>query len=793
MFNIISREGLAMKEQNVVKISVRNLVEFVMMSGDIVTGFTSNSRLTEAIRAHQFVQESGGEEYKSEVSISGVFKRNEIIFDINGRIDGVIEKADCITIDEIKTTSRSLEDIQEDYSPVHWAQAKCYGYIYALQNNLQSINIQLTYFQIDSGEIKNFIKSFSLSRLEEFFYGLLDEYLRFAEKLLNWQISRNASIESLQFPFDTYRSGQRELAVAVYKTVKEGRSLFAQAPTGIGKTIATLFPTIKVLYEGEISKIFYLTAKTITRSVAEAAVNLMKEKGLRLKTLTITAKEKICPNDEVNCNPEYCEYARGHFDRVRDAILDILEEDIITRDVVERYSRKHMVCPFEFSLDVSNFCDLVICDYNYVFDPAASLKRYFLDGGGDYAFLVDEAHNLVDRGREMFSAELFKSQILELKKASKEYSKEVSKSLNDINSLMIKQRNLLKESSEGVLIEKEKPKELYKLLRSFIKGADKYLAKNQSGDFGKALLDFYFEAVAFVRTSEFYNEGYVTYYERHGNDLKVKVFCLDPSSLFKDILKRGRASVFFSATLNPMDYFMEVLGGDENSYRIKLKSPFPQENLCLLLEDRVSTRFKVRELTYERIADLIASSVRVKRGNYLIYFPSYQYMNRVYDIFKDKCTEIKTLVQRGDMKEEEREEFLSNFSEGNTESLAAFAVMGGIFSEGIDLAGDRLSGAVIVGVGLPQICLERDIIKNYFNDKKGLGFEYSYTYPGMNKVMQAVGRVIRTSSDRGVVILIDDRFSNNTYKRLFPPEWSHVKRVSSLGDITKYIDGFWNS
>lgn len=782
------RKVFAMESQNIIKISVRNLVEYVFMSGDIVTGFTSSTRLQDAIKAHQLVQKSGGEKYLSEVAVSKAFDMGDIILDISGRIDGVIEELDGITIDEIKTTSRSLSEIHEDYSPVHWAQAKCYGYIYALQNNLQSITIQLTYFQIDTGEIKSFSRQFSIEELQEFITGVIDEYLVFARKILEWQIIRNESIRELNFPFQEYRRGQRELAVAVYKTIREGKLLFAQAPTGTGKTIASMFPSIKALSEGEISKLFYLTAKTITRSVAESAVRLMEDRGLRLKTITITAKEKLCERAGDSCSPEECEYARGHYDRVKSAIVDILNEDMITRETIEMYSKKHRVCPFEFSLDVSNFCDLIICDYNYVFDPSVYLKRFFLDGGGDYGFLIDEAHNLVDRGREMFSAELFKKPFLDMKKSSKEISWGLYESLDAINKYMININKLLE---AGVIIEKEKPKELYSLLRKFVKEADQYLARSHGGEFEKNLLDLYFEVSNFLKTAELYNEGFVTYYEREGRDLKAKVFCLDPSENLREALKRGKSAIFFSATLNPMEYFIRILGGDKDSYKIRLESPFPRENLCLILENRISTRYKNREQSYSRIVDLILSTINKKKGNYMVYFPSYRYMEEVYTLFKEEYPDFNIIAQRGAMNEGEREEFLKSFTENEEQELLGFAVMGGMFSEGIDLTGDKLLGAIIIGVGLPKLCLERDIIKNHFNEKNLSGFDFSYTYPGMNKVMQAVGRVIRTSRDRGVVVLVDDRFSSQKYRGLFPSEWSHIKVARELEKMENYIEDFW--
>lgn len=781
-----------MEEKQKIKVSVRDLVEFVLMNGDIVSGFTGSSRNLDAIKAHQLIQKSYGEGFTKEVPLSFVVESEDILLEIGGRIDGLYVSGEKVIIDEIKTTTKDLEFIEEEHNILHWAQAKCYGYIYSMQNSLGNINIQLTYYNLNEKDTKKFIKSFNINDLQNFFSELVEQYFYWARLLSCWNIKRNEAIKNLDFPFPAYRKGQREFAVAVYKTVKEGNKLFAQAPTGIGKTMATIFPSLKALEEGHITKLFYLTAKTITRTIAEKALRNLSENGLRIKSLTLTAKEKICFKEKTECNPESCEYAKGHYDRVKSALEDIFSEDFFTREVIEEYARKHKVCPFEFSLDLSNFADCIICDYNYVFDPSANLKRFFLDKGGDYVFLIDEAHNLVDRAREMFSSELSKKQILDLKKKLKTAAPKLSKTLNKLNSIFIEYRKKCEEES-GDYTQKEAPKELYGMLSEFLGTAEKYLLEHKNYDGSEDILDLYFKVYAFLRTAEYYDERFVTYIEKRGNDVIIKMFCLDPSFLLKECMKKGKAAVLFSATLSPMDYFISILGGDEKSYRIRLASPFPKENLCLMIDSKISTKYRYRELTYDKISEAINSVINGKQGNYLIFFPSYQYMNEVYNIFKLINEEAEVIIQNAGMSEEEKETFLDSFSEDKKSTMAAFAVMGGMFGEGIDLTGDKLSGAIIVGVGLPQICLERNIIKDYFNENKGLGFEYAYVYPGMNKVMQAVGRVIRTENDRGAVLLIDERFSSDVYRRLFPPEWRPIKVDKGSSSITGKLDEFWKS
>lgn len=774
-----------------IKISVRDLVASVLQSGDLGAGFAGSTRMTEAIRGHQAVQKSSGEDYLPEVPVSYSMQRNGMDLEIKGRIDGIINTTDGIIIDEIKTTAEDLENIYEGYNPLHIAQAKCYAYIYGVENDIGNIGIQLTYYQINTKETKRFLSHFTIKELEAFFFDLIDRYLVWARVIMEWVPVRDASIKSMDFPFASYRKGQREFAVRVYKTIRDGNKLFAQAPTGTGKTIAALFPAVKALAEGLAAKIFYLTAKTTARTAAEKALDRMREEGLRLKTLTLTAKEKICFSSGSMCEPEECEYAKGYYDKVKDAVLDIYRFDSFTRPVIEEYARKHRVCPFEFSLDLSLWCDCIICDYNYAFDPAVYLKRFFLENKGDYCFLMDEAHNLVDRCREMFSAEMHKSSVLDLRRAMKNEDAGVYRSLKDINNFMISLRKKLEEDNENHFVDIKEPEEIYPLLMSFIEASEEYLFKNNGSPVREQLLDLYFEAAAFLRASEYYDERYVTYFEKVGHDIRLKIFCLDPSNNMKKLLKRAKSSIFFSATFTPMEYFMEMLGGDERSLSMSLPSPFPEENLYILVDDVTSTRYRVREHSYDRVADSIFTFIQGKTGNYIVYFPSYKYMDEVYTRFVEKNPLIRTLCQKPGMSEDERDEFLLQFSPENFETLVGFGVMGGVFGEGIDLTGDRLSGAVIVGVGLPQISLERDIIRNYFDELKGAGFEYSYIYPGMNRVMQAVGRVIRTETDRGVVLLIDERFSYPVYRKLFPREW-HPVRIKKLAFAAKAIDEFWN-
>ena len=779
-----------MDKRKEVVISIRNLVEFVLMSGDLDSRFTGSSRALEGTRAHQKIQKSYGEEYTPEVTLKYSFEYENYNMTVQGRADGILIEKNNVVVDEIKSTTIPLDLLDENRNLTHWGQAKCYGYIYAKEKNLKVIDIQLTYYNLDTDETKKFRKSFNFEELEVFFYQLIKDYYNWVDTLENWKFTRDISIKELQFPFLDYRKGQRELAVAVYKTIKEEKRLFAQAPTGIGKTISTLFPTVKAIGEGITSKIFYLTAKTITRQVAEEAFSKMRDGGLRFKTVTLTAKDKICFEKGKKCTPEECSFAKGHFDRLRDGLKDLFNnEDAFTREVIEKYALKHNICPFEFSLDIALWADGVICDYNYAFDPRVYLKRFFMDEKGDYTFLIDEAHNLVDRSRTMFSAELNKKAFLDQKCIMKNKNPKISKALHHLNTFMISMNKQCGEAS--FYMQKEEPKEIYPLLGNFIREAEEWLKEGNKEEGYEDLLELYFNALTFLKIAEFYDERYITYVEKRNRDVILKIFCLDPSYLLGEAIKRGKSAIFFSATLTPLQYFKEIFGGNEEDYCVRLGSPFDSNNLCLIVADYISTKYRDRDNSYMPIVDTITNVVKGRKGNYFVFFPSYQYLRRVFDLFIEKYPHISVIAQESTMTEEEREEFLSRFEIELDNTLVAFGVLGGIFSEGIDLVGDRLIGAIIIGVGLPQLSLEVNLIMDYFNDKNNKGYEYAYLFPGMNKVLQGAGRVIRTEKDKGIVCLIDDRFTSHSYQRLFPPEWKHFKRANNGKKLSYHIDEFW--
>jgi len=771
------------------KISVRDLVGHVLCSGDLVFEFLSAPRPLEAIRIHQKIQQSRPQSYRAEVTVSHQIETDLFVLKIGGRIDGIDQNPDRVLVEEIKTTTRSLDDFSGNPDPVHWGQLKSYAYLYARQQDLNAVDTQLTYYQMDTHEIREFRRHFTVAELTTFFQNLVAGYLEWAETIVTWGSLRDESIRHLEFPFSRYRPGQREMAVAVYRTIKNGRQLLVQAATGIGKTMAAVFPALKAVVEGFSVKIFYLTARTTGRIAAEKALDTLRQKGLRLKSLTITAKDKICFNPDSACHPDECEYSRGHFDRINDALKDMFHRDAFTRHDLEQVARSHRVCPFEFSLELSRWADWVICDYNYAFDPRVFLRRFFLEEAGDYTFLIDEAHNLVDRSREMFSAEIFKQPILDLRRTIRKELPRIFKSLGKVNSWMVKARKKC-ELHGSAHHEKEPPDDLLPLLHTFLRLTEHWLSRNVKAPFREELLDLYFATTCFLRVAEEYDKGYATCFEKIKKDLKLKLFCIDPSGQLQNALTRCRSAVFFSATMTPMPYFRKMLGCGETANHLILPSPFPEKNFGLFIADGISTLFRQRGKTKQEVARAIRSLIDQKKGNYLIFFPSYEYMLMVFEIFNTQWPEIATILQTPGMSEDEREQFLALFNQENPQTLAGFAVMGGIFGEGIDLTGDRLSGAAVVGVGLPGISLERELIREYFAQTLQAGFEYAYQYPGINRVLQAAGRVIRSETDRGVVLLIDRRYSAPRYRSLLPEEWE-PRRVQDPRQFAEALDKFW--
>lgn len=773
----------------IIKISVRNLVEFILREGDIDQrrGQVSEKDAMEAgSRIHRKIQKSMGSFYRSEVPLAIEIPMPRFVLRVEGRADGIMEEDGRVTIDEIKGVYKKVEDMEAPLL-VHKAQAMVYAYIYATEHSLSSISVQMTYCNLETEFIRRFKEEISYQKLKEWFVSILDSYMVWADYSHDHREARQASIDHVEFPY-AYRPGQRDMAVSVYSAIRNSKPLFLQAPTGIGKTLASIFPAVKAMGQGMGDKIFYLTAKTITRTVAVDGFERLREQGLQFSSVVITAKEKICMLEECTCNPEACPYAKGHYDRINEAVYDcITHEGNITREVILAYAEQHQVCPFEFSLDVSLWVDGIICDYNYVFDPTVNLKRYFAQGvKGDYVFLVDEAHNLYERASSMYSAELYKEDFLELKNIIKPYSAKLARRLEECNKVLL---GLKKECDNYQVLDSIQP--LVLKLLSAVSEYENFLENHHGLPEEKRILEFYFQLYHFLNMYERVDENYVIYCEQTtSTSFRLKLYCVNTAKNLKECLDKGRATIFFSATLLPIRYYKKLLS-EEEDYAVYIPSPFPQENRALMIGRDVSSRYSRRGRSeYEKIYRYIAEIISAKEGNYMVFFPSYRMLEDVYSIAMEEGLEqkVKLVCQQPNMKEEEREAFLACFEERN---VVGFCILGGIFAEGIDLTGDRLIGAVIVGTGLPMVCNEREILKNYFGEREGQGFEYAYLYPGMNKVLQAAGRVIRTVDDRGILLLLDERFLYSGNQQLFPKEWEDYKIVT-VDQVQEEGKAFWD-
>lgn len=819
------------------KISVRRLVEFLLRQGDIDNRHRAapEDAMQEGGRIHRMLQKRMGGEYQAEVALRYSHPAENYVLVVEGRADGIIdreaaqeqvlpaeqadteertdaaERADAgtqtgtvreVIIDEIKGTYRDVARMKEPVF-VHLAQARCYAYMYGIREGLSRVTVRMTYCNMDTEDIRYFYEEHEMSALTEWFQWMLGEYRKWSDFEWEWKRIKQESIMGLSFPFP-YRDGQKELVTYVYQTIYHQKKLFLEAPTGVGKTVSTVFPAVKAVGKGMADRIFYLTAKTITRTVADDTFQLLREKGLHFKSVVLTAKEKICFMEQTECNPQYCPYAKGHYDRVNDAAYDFLiHEESFSREKVELYARKYTVCPFELCLDMSLFADGVICDYNYLFDPHVYLKRFFGDNSqGNHIFLIDEAHNLLERGRKMYSAALVKEEFLELKRGlSREegasvlvkegYAGWMEKELEKCNKELLK----LKRECEGCQVVEEIDSFVNALLRLHT-AMDNYLDEQEEEtlEIREQILDFYFKICHFLDIYERVDENYVKYAQiMEDGSFLLKLFCVDPSANLQECMKRGRSSILFSATFLPIQYYKGLLGGEKEDYEVYARSVFQPEKRALLVAKDVTSKYSRRsEEEFYTIARYIDEIVKQKSGNYMVFCPSYAFLQNIYDIYVEQFAgeEKECIIQQDYMNEQDREAFLEYFQEEGDHILIGFCVLGGIFSEGIDLKNDRLIGVMIVGTGIPQVCQERELLKNYFNQNGESGFDYSYRYPGMNKVLQAAGRVIRTAEDVGIIVLLDERFLQYAYQKMFPREWERFQ-VVTVDTVAERVEDFW--
>ena len=779
-----------------VRISVRNLVEFILRSGDLDNSSgTSGDKeaMLKGGRLHRKIQRSMKGDYQAEVSLKKESEYDDVVIQVEGRADGIFTEDGAVYIDEIKGTYGNVQAMDMPI-PVHRAQAMCYGLIWGEKEGISEIHIQMTYAHLETEETRRFREDFSIEELKGWYQKLLDAYHKWIAYSLNWKKERNASMKDLQFPFP-YREGQRDIVSGVYHTVSSGKTLFVQAPTGVGKTMSAIFPSVRAIGEGKGETLFYLTAKTITGTVAQEAFHILREKGLKFKVTAITAKEKLCFQDTPECTPEKCPYAKGHFDRVNDAVYELwTTEEVYSREVIRAHAEKWQVCPFEMCLDLSIWVDGIICDYNYVFDPNVHLKRFFGENiSGDYIFLIDEAHNLVERGREMYSAGISRQSMVALRKKIRKRFSKLARTLDKANRQMMELEENLAETGKGYQV-LSNPGVLPITFLTISGELEEILEEKElEEELRREILEFYFIVRDFLNVSELVDENYVVYTENSVEEgFRLRLFCVNPAENLGEYLKKGKSAIFFSATMFPMLYYRELLTTDRDAYGIYVQSPFPKENRRILIGSDVSSRYTRRNRAeYRKIAGYIARCVWQRQGNYMVFFPSYRLMEDVLQVYEEEFSVdwVRCVCQTPDMTEQEREGFLEEFQEREG-TLVGFCVLGGIFSEGVDLTGESLIGAVIVGTGLPQIGSQREILKEYYDKKNHCGFDYAYRYPGMNKVLQAAGRVIRTKEDKGVILLLDDRFWDRDYQEIFPREWQD-RTGCRLDTVEGAVETFW--
>ena len=791
--------------------------------------------------------------YHAEVILHHTCRMEGVTFSVGGRADGVwYDLAGGCVVEEIKSVTGMADHFVRSPREADMAQLTCYGYFLCASKGLSQVTLRLTYVTPGREEEAYFADCImTAQQLEGAYAAILRMILPRAKDMAERETTLRRIAKNAVFPYPEMRATQQDMIRECWRDMRRGKTLFAEAPTGIGKTIATLYSAVRVFGEGRCDKIFYLTAKNATRREAFAAVQKLNEAATPIRACVITARESACICEAAKeggsrlstyCNPVSCPYAKGYFDRVESVIFDLLGsgKTVFSGMDIRAAAKKWQVCPYELALDLSELCEIVICDYNYVFSPSVYLRRYFTEGiphteGHRYVFLVDEAHNLPDRARDMYSGALSLTQVTTAQDALHEWENHIgtdlifptedvdyaeddkssprlkASSLDDLIGVLSRMSRSCDESMvvdtdgvrRGVSLDRNQPVVLCETVRTLSVLCDRWLRRNTTHPLYTTVDGLATALRTFRTAADYYDRRFATFVEVEGEDVRVKLTCLDPAGILRPILQKAEARVLFSATLTPNDYFADILGGDRDSVLVNFQSPFPRDRLCVAVCDGVSTRYEDRDGSCRKIMNYIAATISAKRGNYMVYFPSYAYLEKVYALFQRKYPSVKTVVQRPGMTYAEREAFIASFAPDSGELLVGFCVLGGSFSEGVDLPGRSLIGVVVVGVGIPALSSERNIMREYYDETRvttdpegggdGEGYAYAYTYPGMNHVLQAVGRVIRRSEDFGVAVLVDDRYVAEPYLHLYPEHWEKISAVVDPVSLNKYLSSFWEN
>jgi len=798
-----------------VTLSVTELCSLALMEGDLDLrpGMSRKALFERAAlgsEIHRRIQAAAGVLYEAERPFVNTTQYQSICFEVSGRADGVL-KTDPPTVDEIKTVSARRFNLPPH--PAHDAQLKCYAYFLLRERGLPSIRGRLTYYCIETDEIRYIDRIYTADELQNFYFGLLSRVIWRAKILIDRETTLLPSVHSARFPYSSIREGQDIMIRECYRDIRAGKRLFVEAPTGTGKTLSTLYPAMRALGEGHCDKIFYLTAKAAVRREAFRAAAQLFEAGTHLRTVILTAREQLCFNEAAradamgisgHCNPSDCPYAKGFYDRLECAMADELSiHHGFNRTSVLEIAARYQICPYELQLELSQFCDLVICDYNYVFDPMVYLRRYFDSEAAResrHVLLVDEAHNLADRAMAMYSASFSDHDLKLCREILPKTEESLIRAIEKLAIPMEGFRRLCEENlfrddkgeEHGYYLNRAPLEDFHKLVYEARQTLDAWLRKHREADFAADVHRLYALLRRFDVIAEQYDDRFLTFIEVQGDCRTVRLICLDPSRILHERLTRAHASVLFSATLTPSEYFADILGGGRDAIRVSLPSPFDARQVCIAAVANISTRLEDREKSYARIASLIAATASGKQGNYIVYFPSYAYMEKVLERFQKKYPNVTCVVQTRGMDAAEKEAFLSSFCDDGRRRIG-FCVLGGSFSEGIDLPGGQLIGTVIVGTGLPGISNERNILRDYYETTRERGFDYAYTYPGLNRVLQAAGRVIRREEDRGVIVLIDDRYADPRFTQHFPDHWNHLQYANTSSELAEIVTDFWKT
>ncbi len=751
-----------------------------------------------AARLTKLVGELGGEK------ISHRFISGEWVFELSGRVEG-------LSTGEI-TVARSIESNPRRPKKSEVAEIRGEGYIAAYmvarERGLDSVSIRFIYLGEASGEVAEKTELVTKKKLEAFFNKCLVAVSIFAAPEVERVTERLPSMKKMKFPYGQIREGQSEFVRTAYRTLSRGGCLYATAPTGTGKTVSALYPALRALGDKRVEKVFYLTPKTTTKEAARDCLDLMAESGAIIRAVILTAKEKACAERHL-CRKSRKMCKRSACNRIAEAALALskLKKTVVGKEEIRAIADEYNICPYELSLTYAELCDVVICDFNYLFDPVVYIKRFFTKGG-KYAFLIDEAHNLHERAREMYSAEISLSElyapaeaeILGSLSATKKLCSTAAAVLSDV--LLPYLKDELRADKEGRMYGaatlSEIPARMYSLFDELMRVTEEEIFINQRATDDESderlayLRAFYYKNKKFTDIMARFDSAYKMFVFYDNGEIRVKLFCLDTSPVIRQGLNKGQGAVLFSATLSPLDYYRSVLGGERSDEILEVNSPFDPSQLSVCIMDKISTRYSEREDTLMAVCRAVAATVSAKRGNYMVFSPSFAYSEALSKVFQTKYPKIKVISQRPDMTAKEKEEFLDEFKKDDGSYLIAFCVMGGIYSEGVDLAGDSLIGAVIVGIGMPALSYEREAIAAYYQDKYDEGKQYAYIYPGMNRVFQAAGRVIRREDDRGVIVLIDDRFDDPIYRKSLPKLWEGVKFIGDSKTLNQELIEFWS-